>query len=112
MAIDDRWEDLLPVASQPWPPPIFHPISYELRVWDAFYVGDPDRLSWVFYNLGESSPAGRSFFANTGEPGVPQIRPGQQRAGLLGGVNRYFWGLPVLGQPGREAHEDSRAACR
>jgi hypothetical protein len=66
-----------------------------MRVWDAFYVGDPDRLSWVMYNLGQSSPVGRSFFSTTGEPGIPGSRPGQNRGGLLGSVTRTFWGLPV-----------------
>ena len=95
MAVDDRLQSLLPSASAPWPPPASHPIAHQMRVWDAWYVGDPDRLSWVYYNLGQSSPVGRSFFSSTGEPGIPGSRPGQNRGGLLGSVTRSFWGLPV-----------------
>ena len=95
MAVDDRLSSILPSESAPWPPPASHPIAHQMRVWDALYVGDPDRLSWVFYNLGQSSPVGRSFFSTTGEPGIPGSRPGQNRGGLLGSVTRTFWGLPV-----------------
>jgi hypothetical protein len=95
VAVDDRLESLLPSETAPWPPPASHPIAHQMRVWDAWYVGDPDRLSWVYYNLGQSSPVGRSFFSTTGEPGIPGSRPGQNRGGLLGSVTRTFWGLPV-----------------
>jgi len=85
----------LPVAGQPWPPPEFNPITYAMRIWDAWFSGDPQRLSWVHYNLGANSPVGRSYFATTGEPGLPIPRPGQFRGGLLGSITRTFWGQPV-----------------
>jgi hypothetical protein len=66
------------------------------RIWDAWFSGDPQRLSWVHYNLGANSPVGRSYFATTGEPGLPVPRPGQFRGGLLGSITRTFWGQPVL----------------
>jgi Phage portal protein, SPP1 Gp6-like len=66
-----------------------------MRIWDAWFSGDPQRLSWVHYNLGANSPVGRSYFATTGEPGLPVPRPGQFRGGLLGSITRTFWGQPV-----------------
>jgi hypothetical protein len=49
----------------------------------------------AYYNLGANSPAGRAYFATTGEPGMPQPRPGQFRGGLIGSISRFFWGQPV-----------------
>src|SRR6185437_7415215 len=85
----------LPVVNQPWPPPQYDPINYQFRLWDAWYSGDIQKLSWAYYNLGANSPAGRAFFATTGEPGMPTPRPGQFRGGLIGSISRFFWGQPV-----------------
>lgn len=92
---DDRQMSLLPVVNQPWPPPEYEPVAYQLRLWDAWWTGDRQRLAWVYYNLGANSPVGRSFFSSTGEAGLPTPRPGQFRGGLLGSIEYSFWGEPV-----------------
>jgi hypothetical protein len=95
MAIDNRMRMLLPTTSRPWPPPEYNPITYQFRVWDAWWSADPVKLQWVFYNLGANSPVGRAYFATTGEPGLPIPRPGQFRGGLLGSIAYTFWGAPT-----------------
>lgn len=95
MAIDDRMRMLLPTTSRPWPPPEYNPITYQFRVWDAWWSADPVKLQWTFYNLGANSPVGRAYFATTGEPGLPVPRPGQFRGGLLGSIAYTFWGAPT-----------------
>jgi hypothetical protein len=86
---------LIPTTNRPWPPPEMNPITFQWRIWNAWWSGDKDQLSWVYYNLGANSPVGRSFFATTGEPGLPIPRPGQFRGGLLGSINYSFHGSPV-----------------
>lgn len=83
---------VLPTEDQTWPPALFDPVAHKHRLWAAWYSGDPDQLSWAYYNLGANSNTGRAFFRTTGEASVPQPRPGQYRGGLLGSVDRYFWG--------------------
>jgi A118 family predicted phage portal protein len=95
MAVDDRQMSLLPVTNRPWPPPEYDPITYQMRLWSAWFSGDDQMLSWAYYNLGANSPAGRAYFSTTGEPGLPTPRPGQYRGGLLGSITRTFWGQPV-----------------
>ncbi len=79
-------------SDQSWPPSLFDPIAHSQRLWSAWFSGNPDQLSWAYYNLGANSNTGRAFFRTTGEASVPQPRPGQYRGGLLGSVDRYFWG--------------------
>lgn len=93
--IDDRQMSMLPGGSQPWPPPMYDPVSYMHRIWNAWWTGDRQMLAWVYYNLGANSPYGRAFFATTGEKGMPMPRPGQYRGGLLGSIEYSFWGEPV-----------------
>lgn len=93
--IDDRQMSRLPVTNQPWPPPENAPVADAMKVWDAWWTGDRERLAWVYYNLGADSPAGRQFFSSTGERGLPSPRPGQFRGGLLGSVEYSFWGTPT-----------------
>lgn len=93
--IDDRQMSVLPSRNQPWPPPEYTPVSYMHRIWDAWWTGDRQKLAWCYYNLGANSPSGRAFFATTGEKGMPVPRPGQYRGGLLGSIERSFWGEPV-----------------
>jgi hypothetical protein len=95
VAVDDRMRMLMPTTSRPWPPPEMNPITYQWRIWDAWWSGDPDKLMWTYYNLGANSPVGRSYFSTTGEPGLPIPKPGQFRGGLLGSVSYTFWGAPV-----------------
>src|SRR5580700_2737507 len=89
---DDRAMSALPTAGNPWPPPEYEPVSYQFRLWSAWLSGDPNALSWCYYNLGQNSPVGRAYFATTGERGLPVPKPGQYRGGLLGSINR----LPEL----------------
>lgn len=93
--VDDRMRMLMPTTSRPWPPPEMNPITYQWRIWDAWWSADPAKLQWVHYNLGANSPVGRAFFATTGESGLPIPRPGQFRGGLLGSIAYTFWGAPV-----------------
>ena len=93
--VDDRMRMLVPTTNRAWPPPEYNPITFQWRIWNAWWSGDKDQLSWVYYNLGANSPVGRSFFATTGEPGLPIPRPGQFRGGLLGSINYSFHGSPV-----------------
>lgn len=92
---DDRMKNALPVANQAWPPPQFDPVAYQHRIWNAWWTGDRQILSWVYYSLGANSPAGRAFFASTGEPGTGVPKPGQYRGGLLGSIEYSFWGEEV-----------------
>lgn len=79
----------------PWPPPIWDPISHKQGLWSAWFSGSSDQLSWAYYNYGANSQTGRAFFRTTGEAAIPQPRPGQYRGGILGSVDRYFWGQPI-----------------
>jgi hypothetical protein len=47
--IDDRQMSRLPTGSQPWPPPEFDPVSYQHRIWDAWWTGDRQKLAWCYY---------------------------------------------------------------
>jgi Phage portal protein, SPP1 Gp6-like len=92
---DNRAAMQLPVTNQPWPPVRFNPVNYDMRVWSAWWSGDPDALMRAYYSIGGNSPLGRQYFATTGEAGLPSPRPGQYRGGLLGSVRRFFWGQPT-----------------
>lgn len=92
---DNRLRMLMPTTSRPWPPPEFNPVTYQFRIWDAWWSADPVKLQWCYYNLGANSPVGRSYFATTGESGLPMPRPGQFRGGLLGSIAYTFWGAPT-----------------
>lgn len=94
-AVDDRMRMLLPTTNRPWPPPEMNPISFQWRIWDAWWSADVMKLQWVYYNLGSNSPVGRAFFSTTGEAGLPIPRPGQFRGGLLGSISYSFHGAPT-----------------
>ena len=79
-------------ANQIWPPPHLDPIQHSIRQWSAWFSGDPDQLYWTYYNVAENSTTGRSFFGTTGEAALPAGYAGRARAGLLGSVQRTFWG--------------------
>ena len=83
---------VLPTEDQTWPPSIWDPVAHAQRLWSAWFAGSADQLGWAYYNLGANSTTGRAFFRTTGELSIPQPRPGQYRGGLLGSVDRYFWG--------------------
>jgi hypothetical protein len=92
---DDRQMAQLPTAGSSWPPSQFSPVQHTQAIWNAWWNGDPHMLSWVYFNLGENSPVGRSFFATTGEKNATTPRAGQYTGGLIGGVDYTFWGNPV-----------------
>jgi hypothetical protein len=92
---DNRLSMELPTVSQPWPPVQFNPVTWDQRTWQAWWSGDPDALMRAYYSLGANSPLGRSYFATTGESGMPTPRPGQFRGGLIGSIRRWFWGQPT-----------------
>jgi A118 family predicted phage portal protein len=95
-AADDRLMNELPTEEQqPWPPTRFNPIQFDLRVWDAWWTGDPDKLMRAYYSIGANSSIGRQYFATTGEAGISAVRPGQYRGGLIGSIRRFFWGQPT-----------------
>lgn len=81
--------------TQPWPPAALDPILHSMRFWSAWFSGDPDQLYWAYYNVAENSTTGRSFFGTTGEAGIPSGYAGRARAGLLGSVQRTFWGSRI-----------------
>lgn len=90
---DIRADLNLPVGGgQPWPPPFLNPVAASMRLWDAWYTGDPDRLERAYYAPGGNSNVGRSYFSTTGEPGLPTPRPGQSSGGLRGALRRFFVG--------------------
>lgn len=72
----------LPDRSTPWPPPRQAARLERLREYDAWYAGDPERLSQVM--------AGRRDATST-----PRNRPSQMRGGVVGAVSRFFWGQPI-----------------
>lgn len=75
----------LPLSGQEWPPRALAPITAKLAEFDAWYVGDPDRLSHVYANsIG---------FATTTRQQVD--RAAQYRGGVAGVVARMWWGRPV-----------------
>lgn len=77
---------------QEWPPPYLSPMLYSMQRWSAWFSGDPDQLYWTYYNVAENSMTGRSFFGTSGEAALPTGYAGRTRSGLLGSVQRTFWG--------------------
>lgn len=100
MALSDLIANALPTGAgkEPWPPPHLDPVAQRMRVWSAFYGGDPETLSETFEDLGGDSPTGRSFFGTTGERSAGFA--GQARGTLLGTRHRWFWG--TLTPPGEK----------
>lgn len=80
---------------QAWPPPELTAVMHNIAQWSAWFSGDPDQLYWTYYNVAENSMTGRSFFGITGEAGLPSGYAGRQRQGLLGSVQRTFWGARI-----------------
>lgn len=78
--------------NQQWPPRAISPMLASIRFWSAWFSGDPDQLYWTYYNIAENSQTGRSFFGTTGEAALPGGYAGRTRSGLLGSVQRTFWG--------------------
>lgn len=92
-------------AKQAWPPGLWNPIAHKHRLWSAWYSGEPSQLSWAYLNLGANSQTGRAFFRTTGETGTTMARAGRSRGGLLGSVDRTFWGTsPSPGEKRNKIH--------
>jgi hypothetical protein len=68
-----------------WPPPAAAPAYNAYRDWDAWCVGDPDRLRTVY-----------AFRGADGQRLPPSQRPraGQYAGGLVGTLSRWLWGSP------------------
>lgn len=70
----------LPPNGIAWPPAELSPITAAMRVWDAWYTGDPSELTKVY--RGVATPARFD-------------RPAQYRGGIAGAAARFFWGRPI-----------------
>lgn len=68
----------LPDRNQPWPPLALKPAYQAMNTWDAWYGGDPDRLT-ALYGGGASGP-------------LP--RPIQHGMGVISRIARWWWGTP------------------
>ncbi|MFC8491788.1 capsid protein [Streptomyces sp. NPDC057235] len=68
----------LPDSNIPWPPPRMLPALKAMSTWDAWYGGDPDRLSSL-YGGGATGPL---------------AKPVQYSTGLAGRLSRWWWGTP------------------
>lgn len=69
-----------------WPPAPFDRAQRRMSEWDAWYVGDVDKLAATY---------GGS---------LPRTRPSQYRGGLVGTVARFFWGRPPSAQRPSRLH--------
>lgn len=93
------------MARMSWPPAIWDPVAHDQRLWSAWFSGKANELAWAYLNLGANSQTGRAFFRTTGERNVRIPRPGQYRGGLLGSVDRTFWGTsPSAGEKRSKIH--------
>lgn len=70
----------LPRAGQEWPPKPLASITGKYAEWDAWYVGDPERLTRIY-----GGPAVGARFED---------RVSQHRGGVVGAVARFWWGKP------------------
>ena len=70
----------LPEEARQWPPPEHAAVFERMRVYDAWYSGDPDRLAAVYTSTRRT---------------VPANRPSQYRGGIVGTLARWFWGQPT-----------------
>lgn len=92
-------------AHTSWPPSIWDPVAHDQRLWSAWFSGKANELAWAYLNLGANSQTGRSFFRTTGERNVRIPKPGQNRGGLLGSIDRTFWGTsPSAGEKRSKIH--------
>lgn len=69
----------LPAANTTWPPKPFDTALAQIRVHDAWYVGDPDVLHATY----------------AGNAGATRVASRQRTGGLVGAVIRFFWGRPT-----------------
>ncbi|GMA22276.1 hypothetical protein GCM10025864_45020 [Luteimicrobium album] len=74
----------LPQNGTAWPPKVLAPIRTQQDVWDAWYVGTPDRLTAAYRT------AQRDDRAST-------TRRAQYAGGVVGSLARFWWGRPDNG---------------
>lgn len=92
-------------AQLAWPPSLWNPVAHDQSLWSAWFSGKSQELAWAYLNLGANSQTGRAFFRTTGERNVRIPKPGQYRGGLLGSVDRTFWGTsPSAGEKRSKIH--------
>jgi A118 family predicted phage portal protein len=77
----------LPDRSIEWPPPKLKPAFQAMNCWDAWYGGDPERLT-ALYGGGASGP---------------QPRPVQYGTGVMSRIARWWWGTPPA--PGEQRNK-------
>ncbi len=70
-----------------WPPKAFEQPHDEITRWSAWWVGDPNELSRVYG--GGNTTAERSF----------QQQGSFARNGVVGTLQRWFWGAPPRARP-------------
>lgn len=75
----------LPASNTPWPPKQLEQISPALETWDAWWVGDPDRLAAVY---------GGAYGSNLTDRANQIVHPNQLRGGIAGAAARFWWGKP------------------
>lgn len=80
-----------------WPPKAWAPAYNAYRDWDAWLVGNPDKLRSVL--------AGRGAYNASTRPSQ-RTRPSQYSGGVVGKLSRWFWGAP----PSPE-QQDTRKHC-
>ncbi|MBQ0827702.1 phage portal protein [Streptomyces tagetis] len=71
----------LPTRNVPWPPPYLKPALDDMRTWDTWWSGDPDRLEALY-------GAGGGGFG-------PDPKPIQYSTGVAGRIARWWWGTPT-----------------
>lgn len=78
----------LPPPNTMWPPQELEQVHTDVARWSAWWSGDPDQLSQVYG--GEITTTERSF---------------SERGGLMGAVQRFFWGQkPTPGEQRTKLH--------
>jgi SPP1 Gp6-like portal protein len=75
----------LPAPNETWPPKHLERVYCDLARWSAWFSGDPDELSRVYG--GDYRPLGRGWEHDNGSWSA--------RGGLVGALNRWFWGERV-----------------
>lgn len=81
----------LPEGNIDWPPPATKPAADLYTRYEAWYSGDPEKLSSVYGQF-----PGLAGIGDDAPKGVPDTQRGGRFVGsLMRGVQRAFWGAPV-----------------
>jgi hypothetical protein len=73
-----------------WPPQDHEDLCERMRIWKAWYAGDPEMLAAI-YGGGRGNTAAVSEFRFD----TPRNHPAQYRGGVVGTVARMWWGKPI-----------------